>query len=79
VVWTLRANQAGLSADVDAFDAGVVEFVAYGVTTQGDQPDDLLGDQAELDRMALLEDLEQNDTLRALVEGAKQHAATSVP
>lgn len=33
VVWTLRANQAGLSADVDAFDAGVVEFVAYGVTT----------------------------------------------
>lgn len=33
VVWTLRAHQAGLTADVDAFDAGVVEFAADGVTT----------------------------------------------
>lgn len=33
VVWTLRAHQAGLTANVDAFDAGVVEFSADGVTT----------------------------------------------
>lgn len=33
VVWTLRAHQAGLVADVDAFDGAVVEFVAHGVTT----------------------------------------------
>jgi hypothetical protein len=33
VVWTLRAHEAGLRADVDAFDAAVVEFAADGVTT----------------------------------------------
>lgn len=33
VVWTLRAHRAGLSAEVDAFDGAVVEFVAEGVTT----------------------------------------------
>jgi hypothetical protein len=33
VVWTLRAHEAGLTANVDAFDAGVVEFSADGVTT----------------------------------------------
>jgi len=33
VVWTLRAQEAGLTANVDAFDAGIVEFAADGVTT----------------------------------------------
>jgi hypothetical protein len=33
VVWTLRAEEAGLTANVDAFDAGIVEFAADGVTT----------------------------------------------
>ncbi|MBX7082574.1 MAG: hypothetical protein K1X88_25440 [Nannocystaceae bacterium] len=33
VVWTVRATEAGLVADLDAFRGEVVEFAAEGVTT----------------------------------------------
>ncbi len=33
VVWTVRATEAGMVADVDAFAGEVIEFAAEGVTT----------------------------------------------